>query len=59
MRGYASADRSRQYAANYRWLVELMDNGHRITADSHGVYVDGELASAYMKRAQRDTSSGK
>lgn len=31
MRGYASSERSRQYAANLRWLVELMDNGHRVT----------------------------
>jgi hypothetical protein len=27
MRGYPSSDRSREYAANMRWLVELMDNG--------------------------------
>lgn len=30
MRGYPSSERSRQYAANLRWLVELMDNGHRV-----------------------------
>jgi len=52
-RGYESSERSREYAANYRWLVELMDAGHQITADAHGVYVDGELASAYVDRGRR------
>lgn len=30
MRGYPSSDKSREYAANQRWLVELLDNGVRI-----------------------------
>jgi hypothetical protein len=53
MRGYESSDRSREYAANYRWLVELMDAGHRVTADAHGVYVDGMLASECARRGER------
>lgn len=48
--GKTSSDRSREYAANYRWLVELMDAGRRVTADSHGVFVDGVLASEYARR---------
>lgn len=51
--GLTSSEWSRLYAANYRWLVELMDTGHRVTSDAHGVYVDGELASAYMARARK------
>lgn len=51
--GLNSSDRSRMYAANYRWLVELMDNGHRVTAYAHGVYVGDELASAYMARQRK------
>lgn len=51
--GKTSSDRSRGYAENYRWLVELMDNGHRVTADAHGVYVNGELASRYMERQRK------
>lgn len=30
MRGYPSSDDSRRYAANMRWLVELMDNGVKV-----------------------------
>jgi len=52
MRGYESSDRSREYAANYRWLVEVMDAGRRVTADSRGVYVDGELASKVQEKAR-------
>lgn len=52
-RGYESSDRSREYAANYRWLVDLMDAGRRVTADAHGVYVDGMLASEYAKHGER------
>lgn len=51
--GKNSSDRSRQYARNYRWLVELMDAGHRVTADAHGVYIDGELASVVQARGER------
>lgn len=53
MRGYDSADLSRQYSASYRWLVELIDAGRRVTADAHGVYIDGELATVVRARAER------
>lgn len=48
--GATSWQRDLRYAASYRWLVELMDNGQTVTADAHGVYVNGELATAYMAR---------
>lgn len=57
MRGYESSDRSREYGANYRWLVELMDAGRRVTADAHGVYVDGDLASKVQGRGKRKTKA--
>lgn len=53
MRGYDSAELSRQYAANYRWLVELMDSGRRVTADARGVYIDGEVIGKYLERTKR------
>ena len=52
-RGYPSAESSCQYARNYRWLVELMDAGRRVTANAHGVYIDGELASVVAERGRR------
>lgn len=55
--GQTSWQRDLVYAANYRWLVELMDNGHRVTADDHGVYVDGILASDYMAKAVKNAAS--
>lgn len=48
--GTTSWQRDLMYAANYRWLVELMDSGHQVTSDASGVYVDGELATVYMAR---------
>lgn len=30
MRGYPSSEKSREYGANMRWLVELMDNGVKV-----------------------------
>lgn len=35
MRGYPSADDSRRYARNLRWLVELIDNGVDIDRPFH------------------------
>jgi hypothetical protein len=51
--GLQSWERDLQYAHNYRWFVELMDAGRRVTADAHGVYVDGELASKVQDRERR------
>jgi hypothetical protein len=30
MRGDPASERSREYAANMRWLVELLDAGHKV-----------------------------
>lgn len=51
--GMTSSDRSRMYAANQRWLVELMDAGRAVTSDARGVYVDGELASKVAERNRK------
>lgn len=51
--GLQSWERDLRAARNYRWLVEIMDAGHRVAADAHGVYVEGMLASEYAKRAER------
>lgn len=51
--GLMSWERDLRAARSYRWLVELMDAGRRVTADAHGVFVDGELASKVAERAKR------
>lgn len=35
MRGYPTSDKSREYAANMRWLVELLDNGVDVRRPFH------------------------
>lgn len=49
MRGYESSGRSLEYAANYRWLVEMMDNGHAVHSDAHGVRIDGMTIEQFIK----------
>lgn len=51
--GLMSWERDLRAARNYRWLVELMDAGRRVTSDGRGVYIDGELASKAIEREQR------
>lgn len=55
MRGYESSERSRQYGANYRWLVEMYDAGRfsvRKLPIGSAVFIDDELASKHISRAQ-------
>lgn len=57
--GSTSWERDLRAAHNYRWLVEIMDAGRRVTADNHGVYIDGELASVVQAREERAQAARK
>ena len=53
MRGYESSGRSRQYAANQRWIVEMMDNGHKVESTIHGVFIDGLVFGDYIRKNRK------
>ena len=52
-RGYPSSDKSREYAANMRWLIELLDNGVAV----FGRDFDEVVKERKAARRRRSTSS--